>query len=214
MVGKICHLIVLLIGIVSLSGCVLLTDVPRLIPSDPELEDLAFLTGAWVTEADETGMRREEIWTTPDGGTMLGVSRVIAVAKKAEERRTVGSEYLRIERSETGEVRLLRAGVVGESGRWFALIERTPTRFVFTNPEGAYPETITYEQLYEGRLLIRLEGEEEGQVKSEERVLRRARLMSGLTEAERRDREMRQLWREEQIYEDSMIYRPHWSHYE
>ena len=55
---------------------------------------------------------------------------------------------------------------------------------------------------------MRIEGVENGQSKSSEWRMRRARLLSGLTEAERRRRALyhRLRMRREQIYEDSLIF--------
>jgi hypothetical protein len=168
--------------------------------------DLAFLTGAWVTEIED-GMRTEELWTTPDGGTMLGVNRTIVVGDDEEtDRRTVAFEFLRIEHTGEGEIIYYAAPAGRDPPAPFTLIERSPTRFVFENPEHDFPQRIIYEQQRDG-LLLRIEGIEDGAVKSREWFLRRARLLSGLTEQERWEREARDRARWDQIEQDSLIYR-------
>ena len=198
-----------LIGLVALlivlAGCGSMSG-PMLIPSDPALEDLAWLTGAWVTDAEHSDTRTEEIWSTPDGSVMLGTSRTVTLAGVPAERQTLAFEFLRIEHAGAGEV-IYHASPGGTSATPFTLTERTATRFVFTNPGHDYPQTIIYEQQYEGTLFVRIEGVEQGEPKAAEWVFRRARLMSGLTEAERRARARRELWHDRQIYEDSLLYR-------
>jgi hypothetical protein len=181
------------------------SERPALVPRDEALMDLAFLTGAWVTDI-ENGRRTEELWTTPDGGTMLGVSRTIAIGDDEEnDRRTVAFEFLRIEHTGDDEIIYYAAPAGRDPPTPFTLIQRSPTRFVFENPEHDFPRRIIYEQQRDG-LLLRIEGVENGEAKSSAWFLRRARLFSGLTEQERWEREARRRERWEQLEEDSFLY--------
>ncbi len=203
---QVAFLIVSLLLLASLTACT--SSRPILAPCDPALMDLAFLTGVWSTEVGEDGVRTEEFWSTPDAGTMLGVNRTIAVSETdPDDRRTVSFEFLRVEHTADDEIIYFAAPEGCHPPTPFRLVDRSPTRFVFENPEHDYPQTVIYEQQPEGRLLLRIEGVENGEQRSSEWLMQRARLLSGLTQAELRQREIRAYWRFQQIYEDSLFFR-------
>jgi hypothetical protein len=192
-------LVLLLIG----AGC---ASEQTLVPADPDLADLAFLTGAWVTEIED-GVRTEELWTTPDGGMMLGVNRTVAIGEDEQTgRRTVAFEFLRIEHTGDDEIIYYAAPEGRSPATPFRLTDRSPMHLVFSNPDHDYPRRIIYAQQDDGSLLVRIEGVEDGREKSSRWILRRARLLSGLTEFER-DRIERERWHMRQTQRDSMMMR-------
>lgn len=116
---------------------------------------LAFMAGAWATE--EGGVRREEHWIHPHGGTMLGLNR-IATAEK-----TQFFEYLRIERR--GDAVYYVASPLGRQSTDFKLVEVADRRAVFENPQHDFPQRIIY--WLEGDVLhARIEREQGGKTRS------------------------------------------------
>ena len=201
------RIVILAVFLPALPACT--AGRPALVPADPALMDLAWLTGAWVTDSED-GLRTEEIWSTPDAGTMLGVNRTISISEDEQDRQTVFFEFLRIEHTAENEI-IYHASPQGRPHTSFRLIEQSATRFVFENPEHDYPQRIIYAQQNDGSLLMRIEGIENGEQKSGEWFLRRARLRSGLTDHELQQREMRDYWRRRQFYDDSpFFHRYYW----
>ncbi|UCD76240.1 MAG: hypothetical protein JSV91_04815 [Phycisphaerales bacterium] len=184
---------------------------PVLEPCDESLMDLAFLTGVWVTDSND-GLRTEEIWSTPDAGTMLGVSRTISIGEDDSKRETVFFEFLRIEHTAEDDI-IYHASPEGRPPTSFRLIERSHTRFVFENPEHDFPQRIIYEQQDDASLLTRIEGVEDGEEQSSEWRLRRARIRSGLTEYEIRQRRISDYWWHRRFYYDHLFYHRYYDDY-
>ncbi len=147
----------LLCGALALPGC---RTAPGVRSAGEPVDDLgmAWLSGTWVM--DGKSRRNEENWTTPDGGTMFGVSRTIAGGK------TVDWEFLRIERTPEGVVYF-----ASPRGRTpptpFTRVESSDRRAAFENRAHDFPRRIIYERTG-NRLDARLEGVEDGQPRSEE----------------------------------------------
>lgn len=116
--------ILLLLSLTMMLGC---ESTPELLGSDPAMADLEWLTGAWAGQSDD-GTITEEHWTQPRAGTMFGMNRTIA------DGRTVFFEFLRIERTAGDELHYVAAPEGRHPPTTFKLIERSPTRFVFSNP--------------------------------------------------------------------------------
>lgn len=182
----------LLLALTLLLGC---QSTPDLLASDPAMADLEWLTGAWAGE-NEDGTVTEEHWTQPRAGAMFGINRTIA------EGRTVFFEFLRIERTADDGLQYLAAPEGRHPPTTFRLIERSPTRFIFSNPAHDYPQRIIYEQQSDGSLILRIEGNEDGVEKSAGWSLRRANVRGGLTEYERRQLEMNEYWHYRRFYYD------------
>jgi hypothetical protein len=139
-------MIILGVGL-SLTGCRWGSDAISGMAPTGEPAQLAWLAGSWVfVEGDAVS---EEVWTRPNGGTMLGVNRTVV------DGRTVHFEYLRIEQGPEGVVYLASPG-----GR------PPPTPL-------ALAENGVYERRGE-RLDGRVEGEQDGRPKSEQWSWRRA----------------------------------------
>jgi hypothetical protein len=112
------------------------------------LQDVAFLAGHWGGE--QRGLRMEELWTAPDGGTLLGLHRDVARG------RTVSWEFLRIE--EKDGVVTYWASPGGAVPTPFRLVESGANRAVFENRAHDFPQRILYWLDTEGRLHARVEG--------------------------------------------------------
>jgi hypothetical protein len=105
--------------------------------TDPIVGDLAWLAGSWRGD-ESNGVRSEEHWIAPDGGTMLGVNRTIAGG------RTVFFEYLRIETRDDGVYYV--ASPRGRDETAFRCVERGVNRAVFENLRHDFPQRISYQR--------------------------------------------------------------------
>jgi len=105
---------------------------PEPVSADPAA-DLSWLSGAW-RHTGPTGFS-EEIWTSPEGGMMLAVSRTV------RDGETVGFEFLRIT---LGETAVLTAQPGGAQGAQFSAVDQGPGRIVFANLDNEYPTHIEY----------------------------------------------------------------------
>jgi hypothetical protein len=114
----------------------------------PSLRDLGWLVGRWVQMSGnpETGYEltdarsgSEEIWTTSEGGVMLGLGRTIRPG------RTAFFEYLRIE-DRSGTL-VLVASPMGEGTTEFALTRLDGQLAVFENPQHDMPQRISYQRI-------------------------------------------------------------------
>lgn len=99
------------------------------------VDDLAWLAGDWVREAD--GRWTEESWTAPRGGVMLGHSR----SGRGDALREF--EFLRIVAGADG-VPAYIAQPGGRAPVAFALVRRDGTSVTFENPAHDYPQRIHY----------------------------------------------------------------------
>lgn len=119
-------------------------DIPMPVPSKANIGDLAWIGGDWKGKKS-TGSSIEELWSSPLGGAMLGVSRTVNANGKM-----VGFEYLRIVEREGGLVYIAQPG--GRAATEFVLSEFAANRAVFENPRHDYPRRIVYELSAEGIL--------------------------------------------------------------
>ena len=99
----------------------------------------------------------EEYWTSPSGGTMMGVARTIV------ETRTVEFEFLRIVQTKPYGI----AYLASPGGRCpptsFELTQISGERVVFENLNHDFPQRIIYWRDADGTLHARIEGERNGQ---------------------------------------------------
>jgi len=107
-------------------------------PAEAAMEDMVWLTGAWVgTRGSQGQISIEERWTPPLGGAMLGVSRTVSRGRMS------AFEYLRIVERDGGLVYIAQPG--GGPKTEFVLTELGATRAVFENPRHDFPQRIVYE---------------------------------------------------------------------
>jgi hypothetical protein len=151
--------VVKLAGLVSLLAASLGLQSTTAPSENPvaELKQLAWISGAWVSEKD--GTRTEEFWTPVRGGLMMGAARTI----KGD--RAVFFEHLRIEQHKDG---LVYQGMpLGRPATPFKMVQITDGRVVFENPKHDYPTRIVYWKDGEG-LAAKVEGMQNGKLVSEE----------------------------------------------
>ena len=118
------------------------------------IENLAWLAGCWAYDGREPGS--VEHWLVPAGGAMLAVSRVVRGG------RMVSYEFLRIEETADGSLRLI-AAPVGQAVTAFALADIGTHAVTFENPEHDFPQRISYRLADGGRLVARAEATSDGE---------------------------------------------------
>ena len=89
---------------------------------------------------------------------MLGMNRVVSGG------RTVAYEFLRISETEDGSL-IYVAAPSGQVNNSFALTHIDSVSVTFTDPEHDFPQSISYALLSPDRLLARIEGKTNGQVR-------------------------------------------------
>lgn len=134
----------------KLAGLILLT---AFLSAHADIADLRWMAGCWSQEGQESGS--VEQWTTPAGGTMLGMSRIVSGGK------TVAFEFLRIVEEEDGWTGLVASPSGQETAR-FGLVSLSANEVVFENPDHDFPQRIIYRLDSDGNLVGRIEGEVNG----------------------------------------------------
>ena len=130
--------LLLLFSIVALPAC-----------AATKLADLSWMSGHWA--ATIGGVQMEEIWSSPDGGLLIGMHRDISAKRTS-------FEFFRIAETKDGIVYLTQPG--GRPAIPFRLTEASANRVVFSNPEHDFPKRILY-GLQDGKLCARVEGDGE-----------------------------------------------------
>jgi hypothetical protein len=118
------------------------------------IERLTWLSGCWNYDGRQAGSL--EHWLRPAGGAMLAVSRVI------RDGRMVSYEFLRVEETRDGTLRMI-ASPVGQATTAFDLAEIDAGLIVFENPEHDFPQRISYRLIDENHLIARAEAENDGE---------------------------------------------------
>lgn len=109
--------------------------------------DLSWLPGVWI--GDKWGGRMEERWTPLDGGTMLGVNRLVRDGKSPHR------EFLSIETDNdrtTMAVYLVRDHDSAVQPIVYTMTDSQPGKATFENPQHERLHTIAYQR--EGKLLL------------------------------------------------------------
>lgn len=117
--------------------------------AETKLADLSWMAGHWASTIN--GVEMEELWSSANGGVMLGLHRDIS-------KKRTSFEFIRIAETKDGIVYLAQPG--GQPPTPFKLTESTSNRVVFANPEHDFPKRIIY-WLHEGQLCARVEGDGE-----------------------------------------------------
>ncbi len=115
------------------------------------VDALGWLAGCW--EGEGGGGRNQECWMAPEGGMMLGVSRVLS-------ERDTQFEFLRL--APHGDRLALLASPGGKPAVAFLLVESVEGLAVFANPEHDFPQRITYRRDGDA-LTARVEAEHNGE---------------------------------------------------
>lgn len=130
----------------------------------PTINDFARLTGCWENNAG--AKQRDEIWSKPSGGMMLGIGRVVVNGKTTEY------EFMRIHQEEDGLY--FTAQDAQQSATSFKLISLRDNVATFENPEHDFPQRIIYVLKSTATLKARIEGAIEGKQHSVDYSFRRA----------------------------------------
>lgn len=121
---------------------------------------LAFLAGCWEGRQGEAQL--QEHWMGPAGGSLLGISRVVAGG------RTVFSEFMEIRELASGDVVMNVMLGMGKAPVAFKLTEAGPATATFENPEHDFPQRLRYWKSEDGALLARIDGKDQGKPKAED----------------------------------------------
>ncbi|MEO5822168.1 MAG: DUF6265 family protein [Vicinamibacteraceae bacterium] len=130
--------------------------------SPGQIADLAWLAGHWA--GSDGPMQMEEIWTSADGGALVGLHKDISARGGAA--RMVSFEFLRIEAGADGVAYVAQPG--GRPPTRFGLVESGPRRAVFANPAHDFPQRIVYWIDDAGALHARVEGPKGGKTVGQE----------------------------------------------
>jgi hypothetical protein len=135
--------------------------------SSPESPVTAFawLAGCWASVAGEFGTG--EVWTTPAGGTMLGVSRTVRDGK------TVEYEFMQIREIAPGQLAFV-AHPSGQAQAAFPLVRSGPGELVFEAPAHDFPQRVIYRLVEPDRLHARVEGTLKGKDRGVDFHMKRA----------------------------------------
>jgi hypothetical protein len=129
----------------------------------PDAATLSWMSGSWAGSQGGTDM--EEVWTTPKGGSLLGLHRDVSGG------RTISYEFFRIEAAPGGLT--YWASPQGRPATPFRMVESGKDRIVFENREHDFPTRILYWLGGDGTLHAKVEGTLQGQPASEEWSWRR-----------------------------------------
>jgi len=130
---------------------------------DPEpLKGLAWMAGHWTGK--DQGVETEEVWLAPKGELMVGMHRDHFPSGRAF------FEFLRIQSTDKGIIYF--ASPMGAKPTRFLLSEMEAGCATFENPDHDFPQRIIY-RLKKDRLHARIEGKQEGKVRSEEWIWQR-----------------------------------------
>jgi len=121
------------------------------------IHQLDWLAGCWAHDGRDEGS--VEHWLPPAGAAMLAVSRII------RDGRMVSYEFLRVEETRDGTLRLI-AMPVGQAATAFMLVTTSDNLVVFENPEHDFPQRLTYRLVDADHLLATAEAESDGQLVS------------------------------------------------
>jgi hypothetical protein len=135
-----------------------------------DLSALQWLAGCWTQDGRDAGS--VEQWTSPAGGTMLGMNRIVS------DGRTVAFEYMRIAVNKDDMVEFIALPSGQETAR-FKLVSMNENKVVFENPEHDFPTRIIYRLLRDGSLLGRIEGIDKGTPRTAEFPMTRTECVSG-----------------------------------
>jgi hypothetical protein len=121
--------------------------------SGADLSSLGFMSGCWAGSNGEE--RFEEMWTKPDSGSVLGVSRTMKGGK------TTFTEYIQVRANAAGEITMYIQLKLAEKATPFKLVQADGKRAIFENPEHDFPKKIMYRVDGDG-LFAQIEGPQGG----------------------------------------------------
>ncbi len=135
-----------------------------------DLSALQWLAGCWTQDGRDAGS--VEQWTSPAGGTMLGMNRNVSGG------RTVAFEYMRIAVNKDDVIEFIASPSGQETAR-FKMVSMNENEVVFENPEHDFPTRIIYRLLSDGSLLGRIEGVDKGTPRTAEFPMTKTECVGG-----------------------------------
>lgn len=126
-----------------------------LAPIEPSVGSMAWLSGVWMSRADD-GRWSDEYWTLPKDGIMLGAGY------SGHEGKVQFFEHMRITTDRNGRVAFF-AQANGGAAVVFPLVRQEEGLAVFENPGHDYPQRISYRLEGEGLVatISRMDGSRE-----------------------------------------------------
>jgi hypothetical protein len=126
--------------------------------ADADPARLSWLEGRWT--GTQGGVRSEEIWSSPEGGALLGMH------KDLKGGRAVSWEFMRI--AMDGDRLVFFGSPRSAPPTPFAAVEVGPRRVVFAKPDHDFPQRVIYWLDERGALRARVEGTLKGKPAAEE----------------------------------------------
>lgn len=125
-------------------------------PGPASVARLGWLTGCWISGGPRTLV--EEQWTSPSGGSLLGLSRTLR--GDGNGMRLASFEFLRI--FERGERVVYAAQPQGGPPTEFVAVTTSDSAVAFENPEHDFPKRITYRRVEQDSLHARIDDGRDG----------------------------------------------------
>jgi Domain of unknown function (DUF6265) len=123
------------------------------------LKQLAWFTGCWSYTSPRVVI--EEHWTSPAGGSMLGLSRTLRRNPGGDS--TIAWEFIRVYARGTDLV--YAAQPHNQPAAEFVSEKVTDTEAIFANPAHDYPQRIIYRRVRSDSLRARIEGTQGGRTR-------------------------------------------------
>lgn len=114
-----------------------------------DIDKLDWMAGCHALETSR-GVKIEEQWMKPAGGTMLGMNRTVRANK------AVAHEFLRIDVKGADVVYTALIGTKGETP--FKLTTQSDVEVIFENPTHDFPQRIIYRKAPDGSVSARIDG--------------------------------------------------------
>ena len=147
-----------MIPLIALAGIAMMNPQPQF-----EVKDLAWFAGSW--ECSAFGGTFEEHWSSPSGGSLVGMGKLVAGGE------TQFMEFMSIEKNGT-DIHMwmvLDAPSKGDKKPMpFKLKSLKDKVAVFENPKNDFPSKITYKMRADGNLWCQIEGLQGGKAAKED----------------------------------------------
>jgi hypothetical protein len=151
-----------MIRVILFSGILLIFHSE--LSAQSRVDSLSWLSGQWG-DKDSTSSYLE-IWMTPEGNSMIGMSRTVS------DNKTVAYEFMRIVAEENGNIFYI-AHPSGQEETFFKLIDLNSSKVIFENQEHDFPQRIIYHFKSDSLITARIEGEINGEKRSSDFLMKR-----------------------------------------
>ena len=138
-------------------GALLLIGMPDALAAQPDVTQLAWLSGCWKAQSAEPGSGEQ--WSPPAGGAMIGTSRTIRQGKMAE------FEFMQFRTLGDGTLAFI-AQPSGSPPTTFRLKLLDKTGVTFENLDHDFPQRVIYSRVANGNISARIEGTVNGALRA------------------------------------------------